>query len=78
MPWESSFTMQSVNFCAGTIEHDGLSDAELRRRIRRKELVFGGNRTLKIYGTLNCKSGKRMKRENRMFFFSEKEALQNN
>ncbi|HSF55857.1 MAG TPA: Ada metal-binding domain-containing protein [Algoriphagus sp.] len=60
------------------VEHGGLSDAELWKRIRSKELVFGGNSRLKIYGTLVCKSGKRMKRENRVFFSSEKEALQHN
>jgi methylphosphotriester-DNA--protein-cysteine methyltransferase len=60
------------------VGHRELSDAEFWKRIRRKELVFGGNSGLKIYGTLDCKSGKRMKRENRVFFSSEKEALQHN
>ncbi|WP_343635955.1 Ada metal-binding domain-containing protein [Fluviicola sp.] len=36
---------------------------------------FGGNKTLKIYGTLACTSGKRMKRENRVFFSDEQEAI---
>ena len=39
--------------------------------------MFGGNKKLKIYGTLHCASGKRLKRENRVFFSSEKEALEN-
>ena len=69
--------MRSINFCVGImVEHVVLSEAELCRRIRRKELAFGGNSRLKIYGTLDCKSGKRMKKENRVFFSSEKEALQ--
>lgn len=38
--------------------------------------MFAGNRHLKIYGTLHCKSGKRMKKENRVFFQSEKEAME--
>ena len=37
-------------------------------------IQFGGNKNLKIYGTLNCPSGKRMKRENRVFFQTEKDA----
>lgn len=60
------------------IWHPEISDTALREKIRRKEINFGGNKKLKIYGTLGCSSGKRMKRENRVFFVSEKEALQNN
>jgi methylphosphotriester-DNA--protein-cysteine methyltransferase len=45
--------------------------------IRAKVINLGGNRSLKIYGKLNCKSGKRMKRENRVFFNSEDEAKKN-
>jgi len=50
------------------IEHIDIVNKELHQKIKRKEIVYGGNRKLKIYGTLHCKSGKRMKRENRMFF----------
>lgn len=57
--------------------HSEISDSELFKKLLRKEICYGGNRNLKIYGTLNCTSGKRMKRENRVFFTSEKEALQN-
>jgi methylphosphotriester-DNA--protein-cysteine methyltransferase len=56
------------------ISHSELSDADLKWRIRQQEIQFGGNRKLKIYGTLQCKSGKRMKRKNRVFFSSEQEA----
>jgi hypothetical protein len=37
-------------------------------------ITLGGNKKLKIYGTLNCTSGKRMKAENRVFFVSKIEA----
>ncbi|WP_228236075.1 Ada metal-binding domain-containing protein [Allomuricauda sp. M10] len=57
------------------IHHADLSDDEVRSKIRYGEIQFGGNSKLKIYGTLKCKSGKRMKRENRIFFSSEKEAI---
>lgn len=39
---------------------------------------MGGNLKLKIYGKLNCKSGKRMKKQNRVFFSSEEEAIEHN
>jgi methylphosphotriester-DNA--protein-cysteine methyltransferase len=42
--------------------------------IRKGGVVLGGNKTLKIYGQLNCGSGKRMKMTNRVFFGSEDEA----
>jgi methylphosphotriester-DNA--protein-cysteine methyltransferase len=41
-----------------------------------KQVQFAGNAKLKIYGTLNCRSGKRMKAQNRVFFKSAAEALQ--
>ncbi|MEO6283874.1 MAG: Ada metal-binding domain-containing protein [Dyadobacter sp.] len=40
-------------------------------------VTLGGNKNLKIYGTLACRSGKRMKVENRVFFSSEQEAIAN-
>ncbi|PCJ82515.1 MAG: metal-binding protein [Bacteroidetes bacterium] len=54
--------------------HTELSDTDLKKNIKQQKIRFGGNQKLKIYGTLKCKSGKRMKRENRVFFLSEKEA----
>ena len=46
------------------------------RSIRSGEIQFAGNVKLKIYGRLNCWSGKRMKKVNRVFFESETEATQ--
>lgn len=57
------------------IEHLLLNDLSLRSMLRKKEITFAGNKTLKIYGTLHCRSGKRMKKENRLFFADEAEAL---
>jgi hypothetical protein len=37
-------------------------------------VTTGGNKKLKIYGTLSCSSGKKMKTENRVFFVSEQAA----
>jgi methylphosphotriester-DNA--protein-cysteine methyltransferase len=50
------------------IKHIDIDDNELHQKIKRKEIVYGGNINLKIYGTLQCKSGKRMKSKNRVFF----------
>ncbi|MDP9959982.1 Ada metal-binding domain-containing protein [Chryseobacterium lathyri] len=58
--------------------HTEIPDTVLRSKIRSGEIKFGGNHKLKIYGLLQCSSGKRMKKENRVFFISEKEALENN
>lgn len=59
------------------ILHTAISDSALRSKIKQKDICLGGNRKLKIYGTLQCTSGKRMKKENRVFFASENEAMQN-
>ena len=52
-----------------------LDNAKLKSMIKSGEIILAGNRQLKIYGTLSCKSGKRMKKENRVFFSSETEAI---
>ena len=58
------------------IRHVDISDGELRQMIKEKLIVLGGNIRLKIYGRLDCKSGKRTKSENRVFFSSITEAMQ--
>ncbi|WP_344975956.1 Ada metal-binding domain-containing protein [Compostibacter hankyongensis] len=60
------------------IRHTEISDSDLRNKIRQQKIRLGGNSKLKIYGILRCAAGKRMKRENRVFFTSEQEARQNN
>jgi len=47
---------------------------EVWRLIHCGSITLGGNSKLKIYGKLSCKSGKRMKNENRVFFANEAEA----
>ncbi len=59
------------------IRHSEISDDDLRSKIKQQKISFGGNDKLKIYGTLYCTSGKKMKRENRVFFLTEKEAITN-
>lgn len=54
--------------------HKHLSDAELRHLIRSRQITLGGNSRLKIYGMLRCGSGKRMNRNNRVFFSNERAA----
>lgn len=87
-PYGSGFTFQSPvkngRISTATphanptmITHSQISDTELKDKIKNREIAFGGNQKLKIYGTLHCQSGKRLKRENRVFFSSENEAIQN-
>ncbi|EHQ27121.1 Ada metal-binding domain-containing protein [Mucilaginibacter paludis] len=63
------------------IAHQQLGNRPLQISRKLKMLIdagmitLGGNRKLKIYGKLNCKSGKRMKAANRVFFSSEVEAV---
>lgn len=63
------------------IRHTALGAEGFARSRRLNQLVragavsLAGNRKLKIYGTLPCASGKRMKAENRVFFANETEAL---
>lgn len=51
------------------------SRSQLSSLIRKGLITFGGNSRLKIYGRLNCNTGKRMKIQNRVFFATEKEAI---
>jgi methylphosphotriester-DNA--protein-cysteine methyltransferase len=55
--------------------HSELQNTQLISLIRKGEITLAGNNQLKIYGTLSCNSGKRMKKENRIFFDSELEAI---
>jgi len=57
------------------IAHSELTKEELRKKIRNGTICFGGNLKLKIYGRLDCSSGKRMKKGNRVFFNSKSEAV---
>jgi len=45
--------------------------------IRSGAIELGGYKKAKIYGLLNCSSGKRMKIENRVFFKDAEEAISN-
>jgi methylphosphotriester-DNA--protein-cysteine methyltransferase len=56
------------------VAHQHLSIQELATKLKNGNIAFAGNVGLKIYGTLRCASGKRMKKENRVFFENEKEA----
>jgi methylphosphotriester-DNA--protein-cysteine methyltransferase len=57
------------------IRHSEIDNATLHSLIRSRSILLAGNRKLRIYGTLHCRSGKRMKVSNRVFFASEEEAL---
>lgn len=57
------------------INHKDIDDQSLRKKIRNGVIGFGGNKKLKIYGTLSCVSGKKLNRSNRVFFHSIAEAV---
>lgn len=59
------------------IEHSSINDKTLFHLLRTKKILFAGNAKLKIYGSLQCGSGKRMRKGNRLFFESEENAIQN-
>jgi methylphosphotriester-DNA--protein-cysteine methyltransferase len=48
---------------------------QLNNHIKSNNISLGGNKKLKIYGTLSCTSGKRLKPENRVFFKDEADAI---
>ena len=56
--------------------HRDLEIKEIKKLIHRQSIALAGNVSLRIYGSLSCKSGKRMKIENRVFFKNETEAIQ--
>ncbi len=57
------------------INHIEISGYELRGKIRREKIRLAGNKKLRIFGLLNCGSGKRMKASNRAFFATTEEAI---
>ncbi|NOT91267.1 Ada metal-binding domain-containing protein [Ferruginibacter sp.] len=59
------------------IKHNEINAVILRSKIRKKEIILAGNGKLKIYGSLSCQSGKRMHKQNRIFFESENSAGKN-
>ena len=66
-------------YFAGMLLHSSIPAGFAGRRqlvllIRQGVVGFAGNRRLKIYGSLSCASGKRMKIANRVFFTNEHEA----
>lgn len=60
------------------INHSDIAHEDLIFLIKNKRILFAGYKRFKIYGTLDCISGKKkMKKENRVFFESEEEAIEN-
>jgi hypothetical protein len=64
------------------IRHTDLGSSSFAQRRKLTGLIhhglitLGGNRPGKIYGRLDCRAGKRMKPENRVFFRNETEAFE--
>jgi hypothetical protein len=58
--------------------HRRITAAELRNKIRNKEICLGGKSKLKIFGTLHCKSGKRQQKKPVYFSVVKKKRLSSN
>ncbi len=56
--------------------HRDIHKTQLFLLLKQQRVLMAGNSRLKIYGTLHCRSGKRMLAANRVFFVSEQEALE--
>lgn len=57
------------------VRHVDLESGDIFRMIKNHSITVAGNSRLKIYGQLDCVSGKRMKKENRVFFKTERDAV---
>ena len=57
------------------IGHSDIADADLHAQLKSGTLTLAGHRSGKIFGRLDCDSGKRMKREERVFFADAAEAM---
>ena len=55
--------------------HSATGSQTFKSLVRNGAIVLAGTRLLKIYGSLHCATGKRMKVRNRVFFATEEEAL---
>jgi len=57
------------------MQHDQIKKHELAKQIKNGNITLAGNSNLKIYGTLQCRSGKRMQKKSRVFFKNKTEAM---
>ncbi len=57
------------------VSHTDINSKDLLKKIKDQSIRYAGNARLKIFGRLDCKSGKKMKKENRVFFKTETEAF---
>lgn len=57
------------------IDHSSIKSRSLLSLLRSGAVQFAGNKKLRIYGRLDCSSGKRMKKANRVFFQDQEEAI---
>jgi len=57
------------------VRHSAIDDRLVRMYVRKAQIRFAGNSRLKIFGMLRCAQGKRMKKENRVFFRSMEDAI---
>lgn len=56
------------------INHQDIGSRQLYQLIHQGRIKLAGNQKLKIYGCLDCSSGKRMLKKHRIFFATEQSA----
>ncbi|MFZ4787065.1 MAG: metal-binding protein [Rhizobiales bacterium] len=57
------------------ISHLSLADQQLASRIKAGKITMAGHGPARIFGRLDCRSGKRMLRRHRVFFADRQDAL---
>lgn len=57
--------------------HAELTDDQVRAMLKCGDIKFAGHKGYKVWGLLTCATGKKMKRENRVFFTSQEAAEKN-
>ncbi len=55
--------------------HCDLTPAQVFGLLRTRQITLAGNARVRIFGRLDCRSGRRMLRQHRVFFVDEAEAL---
>lgn len=56
-------------------QHQDMDDRQVVRNIHQGIITLAGNKNLKIFGRLNCHSGRRMHKKNRIFFDNKASAI---
>lgn len=59
-----------------SLQHQDLDDRRVFCCIHQRTITLAGNQKLKIFGRLDCRSGRRMLKKNRIFFDNLESAIE--